>query len=73
MSGYPYSRDGEAGVLRGGRERRRARGPGPQQPESTSSGKGVAFFALGKCVVIRVLVVKYLIVPRGIGGDLYKV
>lgn len=39
MPDYPYSRDGEAGVLRGGWERRGARGPGPQQPEPASSGK----------------------------------
>jgi len=42
MPEYSYSRDGEAGVLRGGRERRRlrrARGSGPKQLESASSGK----------------------------------
>lgn len=50
MSGYPYSRDGEAGVLRGSRERRRARGSGPQQPEPASSGKGVS---VGERMFIR--------------------
>lgn len=38
MPDYPYSRDGEAGVFRGGRERRGARGSGPSQLESASSG-----------------------------------